>query len=749
VYIATLIGTVLVGTGVAREAYAATLFHAAEALGYSTLDSGTEGAVSLASDGQGVVVAVWHSDANLLGAGRDTDIFASRSLDGGRAWTEPALLNSYATSDSSMDSDLEPCIATDGAGTWVVVWDSSHNLNGTIGPDPDIFVARSTDNGATWSAAKPLNSTAGVDFFAGDQGARVASDGAGGWLAVWESGYDLGGTVGTDWDVLAARSTDGGITWSNAVLLNSNGAADSQTAYDLWPRIDAAAPGQWVAVWESLDSFDGALGADWDILYAFSTNGGETWSEALPVADEFLIDDANDLWPTVACDVLGRCVIAWASQLPLDRYGSDWDIMVVRSAEAGNVWTAPVALNSNAVGDWGDDGYPCVATDGFGTWTAVWESAGDIEGALGPDADVLYAQSVNAGETWTAASHLNNRAPVDTRDDVAPEICAASPGQWVAAWPTQDDLGMTIENDWDVVVAHSIEADMLVSTPNGGELWPVAATRAITWAADPAIVGDYVRIGLHDANRAFLGWLVRRTPNDGAYKWVVPAELRGASDLLIRIQSFDAPEIRDYGDAPFAVSAVPLTVTAPNGGEVWQTGRVQWITWDVAGELTGPYVRIGLHRGNRFERWLALRAPNAGVFEWLVNADLDPGDDYYVRVQSYYYRRVRDFSDAPFAVEAGPLLITAPARRAAWEIGSIQTITWRGPGAGDHVRIGLHRAGAFLGWINLRTPNDGTYDWLVPELSPGEGYRLRVQDYTNRDLRDFSHRFSILVPEEP
>ena len=99
----------------------------------------------------------------------------------------------------------------DGSGTWVAVWTSTGALADTLGWDRDILVARSTDAGATWTDAVPLNSNAVTD--AGDDWAgQIATDGAGTWVVVWESNDSLGGTIGSDFDILVARSTDAGGT---------------------------------------------------------------------------------------------------------------------------------------------------------------------------------------------------------------------------------------------------------------------------------------------------------------------------------------------------------------------------------------------------------------------------------------------------------------------------------------------------------------------------------------------------------
>ncbi|MCH8201115.1 MAG: exo-alpha-sialidase [Chloroflexi bacterium] len=94
-------------------------------------------------------------------------------------------------------------MTTDGAGNWLAVWSSTENLGGAIGTDSDILTARSTDNGATWTAPAALNSNAAADT-GDDFSPQVTTDGAGNWLAVWYSDENLGGAIGTDHDILYA-----------------------------------------------------------------------------------------------------------------------------------------------------------------------------------------------------------------------------------------------------------------------------------------------------------------------------------------------------------------------------------------------------------------------------------------------------------------------------------------------------------------------------------------------------------------
>jgi hypothetical protein len=61
----------------------------------------------------------------------------------------------------------------------------------------------------------------------------------------------LDDTIGTDADILVARSTDDGITWTAPAALNTNAASDAE--HDSGVQVTTDGQGTWVAVWEYLD----------------------------------------------------------------------------------------------------------------------------------------------------------------------------------------------------------------------------------------------------------------------------------------------------------------------------------------------------------------------------------------------------------------------------------------------------------------------------------------------------------------
>jgi hypothetical protein len=344
-----------------------------------------------------------------------------------------------------------PQVTTDGKGSWVAVWQSSDSLGGTIGFENDILVARSTDDGATWTAPAALNSNATGDS-GRDWSPQLTTNGEGSWVAVWSSGDSLGGTIGTDWDILVARSTDDGASWTAPAALNSNAAGDSGDDYV--PQVATDGGGSWIAVWESEDSLGGTINTDSDILVARSTDDGASWTAPAALNTNATSDSGGDVSPQLTTDGGGSWVAVWSSGDSLGAtIGTDDDILVARSTDDGASWTAPAALNSNATGDSGNDLEPQVTTDGAESWVAVWTSADSLGGTISTDGDILVAHSTDDGATWTDPAALNTNATSDSGDDFSPQITTDGGESWVAVWTSDDSLGGTIDIDYDTLVA--------------------------------------------------------------------------------------------------------------------------------------------------------------------------------------------------------------------------------------------------------------------------------------------------------
>ncbi len=120
------------------------------------------------------------------------------------------------------------------------------------------------------------------------------------WIATDHSGgtthgnvYVLGSvsTEGTDpLDVMFSRSTDGGLTWSPAIRINDD--PQHTEAWQWFGTMSVAPNGRIDVIWN--DTRNSGVGNLSELYYAFSYDGGSTWSDNVPASPMF---DSHVGWP--------------------------------------------------------------------------------------------------------------------------------------------------------------------------------------------------------------------------------------------------------------------------------------------------------------------------------------------------------------------------------------------------------------------------------------------------------------------
>ncbi|MBI2425768.1 MAG: exo-alpha-sialidase, partial [Candidatus Hydrogenedentes bacterium] len=356
-----------------------------------------------------------------------------------------------------------PQLTTDGHGLWLITWSTRETLGGTLGTDEDILSVRSTDGGMTWTAPAALNTDAEIDT-RDDDAPQLTTDGQGLWLAIWTSRETLDGAIGTDADILYARSTDGGLTWTAPAALNTNAANDTEDDYS--PQLTTDGQGLWLAVWTSRETLDGTPKRDSDIHYARSTDGGLSWTAPTALNTNAVSDSGYDFSPQLTTDGQGLWLATWTSNDTLSGTPSwETDVLYARSIDGGLTWTAPAALNTNAASDTGDDDVPQLTTDGQGVWLAMWESTNTLVGTPGWDSDIHYARSTDGGLSWTDPASLKTDAASDFGHDFDPQLTTDGQGLWLATWTSNDGLDGTLGTDYDILCARSTDGGMTWTAP--------------------------------------------------------------------------------------------------------------------------------------------------------------------------------------------------------------------------------------------------------------------------------------------
>ncbi len=267
---------------------------------------------SIATDAAGTWVLVWQSTGLLGGAtgGNDDDILFSRSIDNGATWSPVSMLNSDG--GAGYQGYGNPSIVTDGSGNWVTVWETT----------AEAWSARSTDNGATWSAPVRL-SPASPELYGGT-GPHIATDGAGRWIAVFRLHFPTRNRA-----IAYTISTDNGSNWTPAAALHPyfaehGGHNDARISYQ--------GSGAWQVVWDSGDTLGSTISDDGDILTSYSRDNGLSWSSPAALLSSAQRDRGLDGIVSIARSAAGRTVVAWSGYDGLNgQLGEDEDILFARA----------------------------------------------------------------------------------------------------------------------------------------------------------------------------------------------------------------------------------------------------------------------------------------------------------------------------------------------------------------------------------------------------------------------------------
>lgn len=354
-------------------------------------------------------------------------------------------------------------LATDGKGVWVAVWQVRAASDLGLGRDSDIVFARSPDGGKTWTAPSALS-----EGFASDRGEdkdpAIATDGDGRWMVVWSSTEGLDGSTRRDRDIHVAVSQDDAVTWTAVRALNTNAAGD--WGDDERPSVAVDGRGRWMVVWQSSDSLGNTKGGDRDILFATSTDRGASWSDPAVVDAAAKSDDRFDDSPRIAVDASSRWMVVWSSGgLAPDRPTYERNLMVASSADGGLSWSTPVNLADSGSEDRPDWG-PRIAADRKGNWICAWASSDSLGDTIGYDRDILFVRSSDGGRTWTERAPLDKMAATDAGDDGPPELVVDPSGTWMAVWPTWEKRGHTLGADADLFYSVSTDAGATWSYPS-------------------------------------------------------------------------------------------------------------------------------------------------------------------------------------------------------------------------------------------------------------------------------------------
>jgi predicted phosphodiesterase len=125
------------------------------------------------------------------------------------------------------------------------------------------------------------------------------------------------------------------------------------------------------------------------------------------------------------------------------------------------------------------------------------------------------------------------------------------------------------------------------------------------------------------------------------------------NSVQLRAEAMLPTDIAALGGAsaagiPLPATPASLQVVSPNGGQNFQAGTSQTISWTVANP--SGLVQIDLYRGGIFFQGIAQVGLNQSNYVWAINPSLGDTNNYRIKLTSVGYPALADFSDGDFSV---------------------------------------------------------------------------------------------------
>jgi hypothetical protein len=345
---------------------------------------------SVAADSSGNFVVVWESG---IQQGFTRSIFGQRYASSGAPSGAEFRVNTFGGNNTA------PSVAADPAGNFVVIWEFAPlEPGGLLGQ-------RYASSGA------PL----GGQFSAGNSGysfgPAVALDSTGIFVVVWESLF----TDGSGRAVFGQRYAGSGAPLGSAFRVNTHTTGDQSVS-----AVAADSSGNFVVVWSS-NAQDGSGLGIFGQRYA---------SSGAPLGSEFRVNTyttSNQGRPSVAADSSGNFVVVWQSTA---QDGSAEGIFGQRYASSGAPLGPEFLVNTFTTSY---QGRPSAAADASGNFVVAWQGVGS-----GYEFGVFGQRYDSSGTPLGPEFRVNTYT---TNDQVQPAVAADPSGNFVVVWQSAAQEG--------------------------------------------------------------------------------------------------------------------------------------------------------------------------------------------------------------------------------------------------------------------------------------------------------------------
>ncbi len=501
----------------------------------NTFTTGDQLDPAVAVDGQGDFIITWASSNQ---DGSSWGVYAQRYDPSGNPMGGEFRVNTFTPG-----AQQNPVVAADAAGDFVIAWASQNEDGSGWG----VYAQRYNAAGNAVGGEFRVNT-----FTPGDQtNPSAGMDSAGNFVIAWASDNE----DGDHWGVFAQRYDAAGNRVGGEFRVNTTTHDDQRD-----PAVAVAPGGGFVIAWDSNEQD----GDSWGVY-------GQRYDAAgIPQGPEFRVNTTTDKaqqFPSAATDAAGNFVVTWSSAEQDN--GSSWGVYGQQYDAAGTPVGGEFRVNTTTAGD---QLYSSVAADGRGDFTIVWSGAGPGDGS-----GVFAQRYAAAGISVTPTTGL---------------VTTMSGGTdtFQVVLQTQPTANVTIGIHSSDTTEGTVSASSLTFTPSnwntpqtvtvtGVNNLSVSGDQPYTVITDPASSADPNYNGLNPAdasvtndNTNAAGFII--TPTSG----LTTTEAGGTATFSVRLAT-----------APLILSTVNVSFTSSRPGEgAVLTGPLtfSWLNWNVPQTIT-------------------------------------------------------------------------------------------------------------------------------------------------------------------
>lgn len=286
-------------------------------------------------------------------------------------------------------------------------------------------------------------------------------------------------------------------------------------------------------------------------------------------------------------------------------------------------------------------------------------------------------------------------------------------------------------------------------SPNGGELWRYGEQVNILWNA--ANISGNAKIELFRTSSTnpicTISPGVEVTNN--SFTWTVPSTLTPATDFRCKITLLSNTAVYDYSNAYLSIMGPPqITLSSPNGGEVWELSTIRQISWTYA-NISGN-VSLRLFNTTNTEPVLTITnsvALSTHAINWTLPSNNLPVGEYTMEIRSLSDTSIYDVSNAPFSIALPTVNFTQPSSTTSWQADATHLITWDSNYLAGNMRLELVRgtdANLICPISNEIYAGASLVNWSIPvSVTYATDYRIRSTHLSNPNFVNYSSYFSI------